>query len=425
MSVKPSRQDSARFPRALTRKGRQTRQTLVEAARDAFADQGYYNASVSEIGRRAGVSQGAFYQYFQNKDQVLFEINDRIIEAFWDRARALELDSLEFQERMARVVRLILDHAREFSFYERTLGEFELIDLVTIGYYASISRFFRVYFRKEADLGQIKSIDPNLLAYGLIGLADFNTADWGPDSPTYDSEQLVEMTVALLRRGIGGPAPRSDPDPDAAPGPPQDKAYNGPDQEKEFSLGQVTKRAIFQAAEEVFGQYGFHRAGISEITRRAGVAQGTFYVHFKSKMDLMAGFVQYLSREMRWELKKAAAKAADRREVELEGLSAFFQFLASHRRIYRVVSESETIGADVGRWYYRKLAEGYVTGLQDGIDRGEIIGLPAHFLARSLMGFYHMVGLKWLVWNSSLQAEMPQYLVDDAAHMVIHGLDPD
>jgi AcrR family transcriptional regulator len=39
--------------------------------------------------------------------------------------------------------------------------------------------------------------------------------------------------------------------------------------------GEATRRKILDAAEEVFGEMGYYEASISEITRRAGVAQGT------------------------------------------------------------------------------------------------------------------------------------------------------
>src|SRR6266571_5021245 len=47
--------------------------------------------------------------------------------------------------------------------------------------------------------------------------------------------------------------------------------------------GEATRRRILDAAEEVFGEFGYYEASISEITRRAGIAQGTFYIYFHSK----------------------------------------------------------------------------------------------------------------------------------------------
>jgi TetR/AcrR family fatty acid metabolism transcriptional regulator len=48
------------------------------------------------------------------------------------------------------------------------------------------------------------------------------------------------------------------------------------------------KRArILEAAVKVFAERGFHTATVAEIARAAGVADGTIYMYFKSKDDLL------------------------------------------------------------------------------------------------------------------------------------------
>lgn len=44
---------------------------------------------------------------------------------------------------------------------------------------------------------------------------------------------------------------------------------------------------ITDAAVEVFAERGFHQARVSDIARRAGVADGTIYLYFKNKEDLL------------------------------------------------------------------------------------------------------------------------------------------
>ena len=46
------------------------------------------------------------------------------------------------------------------------------------------------------------------------------------------------------------------------------------------------KQQILQAATEVFGRSSFDDASVSDIARKAGVAEGTIYQYFKNKQDL-------------------------------------------------------------------------------------------------------------------------------------------
>ena len=47
------------------------------------------------------------------------------------------------------------------------------------------------------------------------------------------------------------------------------------------------RKRIMQAAIEVFSQKGFFNSKVSEIARIAGVADGTIYIYFKNKDDLL------------------------------------------------------------------------------------------------------------------------------------------
>jgi TetR/AcrR family fatty acid metabolism transcriptional regulator len=44
---------------------------------------------------------------------------------------------------------------------------------------------------------------------------------------------------------------------------------------------------IVEAAVDVFARKGFHQARVSDIARKAGVADGTIYLYFKNKEDLL------------------------------------------------------------------------------------------------------------------------------------------
>lgn len=52
------------------------RQELVEAAFAVFAEQGYHPAGVADIVKHAGVSHGTFYNYFDNKRDILDAVID-------------------------------------------------------------------------------------------------------------------------------------------------------------------------------------------------------------------------------------------------------------------------------------------------------------------------------------------------------------
>jgi AcrR family transcriptional regulator len=61
----------------------------------------------------------------------------------------------------------------------------------------------------------------------------------------------------------------------------------------------ANRRALLDAAEQLFGRYGFANVSVDEITAHAGVAKGTFYNHFADKGDVANHIALEIRNEMR------------------------------------------------------------------------------------------------------------------------------
>jgi AcrR family transcriptional regulator len=48
---------------------------------------------------------------------------------------------------------------------------------------------------------------------------------------------------------------------------------------------------IVEAAKELFVKHGYRKTNVDEIAKRAGVAKGTVYLNFKTKLDLLLGSI--------------------------------------------------------------------------------------------------------------------------------------
>src|SRR4051812_41244793 len=57
------------------------RQRILDAAVRIFAEQGFFNAKVSQIADAAGVADGTIYLYFKSKDDLLISLFEDRMEA--------------------------------------------------------------------------------------------------------------------------------------------------------------------------------------------------------------------------------------------------------------------------------------------------------------------------------------------------------
>jgi AcrR family transcriptional regulator len=64
-----------------TRRGRRTREALVQAALEVFAHDGFFDARITDMTAAAGLANGSFYTYFSSKLDIFHEAAARILEA--------------------------------------------------------------------------------------------------------------------------------------------------------------------------------------------------------------------------------------------------------------------------------------------------------------------------------------------------------
>ncbi len=189
--------------------------------------------------------------------------------------------------------------------------------------------------------------------------------------------------------------------------------------------GEATRQRILESAEQVFGEMGYYEASVSEITRRAGVAQGTFYLYFHSKREIFVELIDDLGTRLRSATSAAIADTTDRLIIERQGFAAFFAFLSHHPRIYKIVQEADRVAPEAARAYYQRISEGYQRGLRRAREFGTIREVDPEATAYALMGVAHFVALRWLVWPQELGAEehsIPPAVFDAVMEFISHGL---
>jgi TetR/AcrR family fatty acid metabolism transcriptional regulator len=134
---------------------------------------------------------------------------------------------------------------------------------------------------------------------------------------------------------------------------------------------EARESSILDAAEETFARVGFDGAKVSEIARAASVAEGTVYLYYKNKQDLLAGVVGRFWTQLTLGAEAAIEPDATTRE-QLEQLGGYH--LNSILEQFEVVSltyrarPQQEQDLDQVREYVRV----FDRIMQRGVDRGEL-----------------------------------------------------
>jgi len=163
--------------------------------------------------------------------------------------------------------------------------------------------------------------------------------------------------------------------------------------------GERTRAKLLAAAEVIFARLGYTEASIVRITEEAGVGQGTFYLYFESKLAIFEELVEDLNRRVRHAMAEASAGESTRLDSERAGFRAFFEFTAAHPALYRVVREAEFVSPRALRLHYTRIVDGYISGLTEARDAGEVGDIDPTVAAWALMGIGEMIGMRWVLWG--------------------------
>jgi len=144
-----------------------------------------------------------------------------------------------------------------------------------------------------------------------------------------------------------------------------------------------------EAALAVFAEQGFHASTISQIARKAGVADGTIYLYFKNKEDILISFFQLRAKHafggFRAEVQKAD-NALDKLRFLIRRHLAEFQA----NRDMAVVYQDETHRSsriaeqqikEMSQMYLDLVSEIVEQGQQEGTMRRDLyVGLVKRFI---------------------------------------------
>ncbi len=170
-----------------------------------FAEKGYNGASMVAIAKREGVSKGGLYHHFPNKEVLLMEANQKLMEPVYEMAvKALSNKSaLEgLQQYIREYITYWSARTKELSFSFLSLAkalESELLMDYYKEYVLQSTAFYAEMFKKSAEAGEIKVSDAEAYGITLMGALD-GVLTYVVINPQDDIEALC---VRLERVWIG------------------------------------------------------------------------------------------------------------------------------------------------------------------------------------------------------------------------------
>ncbi|HTR73945.1 MAG TPA: TetR/AcrR family transcriptional regulator [Solirubrobacterales bacterium] len=164
-----------------TARGRATRQKILQAAEQCFAEYGYAEASIAEMVRRSGVAQGSFYNYFESKAAIFAELIRTLQRQMTDATRqgAERAQGGSRVEAEVEGTKGFLEWLVEHRDLHRLLHLIDEADpSLAVEFFGGFAKGYAEALAEAMDEGEVQRIDPELLAFALMGMNHFVSMRW-------------------------------------------------------------------------------------------------------------------------------------------------------------------------------------------------------------------------------------------------------
>lgn len=162
------------------------------------------------------------------------------------------------------------------------------------------------------------------------------------------------------------------------------------------------RERILDAAERVFAQRGFYAAKVADIAREAGVADGTIYLYFKNKDDLLICLFESRMERVIQILGDAVGGATGPRAQLRAFVAAYLTLIADQPTAAEVLTielrQSTKFMREYSPQRFGELLRILATVIAAGQATGDFTDqVPAPHAARMIFGMLDELALAWLL----------------------------
>jgi len=158
---------------------------------------------------------------------------------------------------------------------------------------------------------------------------------------------------------------------------------------------------ILAAAERIFARHGFFAARVTEIAKEAGVADGTIYLYFKSKDDLLISWFEHRMKQVNDELRATIERVPPHEQLRAF-IKRYLELVHDEPAAAEVLTIELRQSSKFMKEYenpqfadFLRMLGGLVAAEQ---ERGEIEpSIPSHVAARMIFGILDELALAWVL----------------------------
>lgn len=165
------------------------------------------------------------------------------------------------------------------------------------------------------------------------------------------------------------------------------------------------RERIIRAAVKVFAQKGFYCARVSDVAKEAGVADGTIYLYFSSKEELLRGLFEENMHRIIGQIQALVATETEPSRRLERLVEAYVNFVIEEPELAEVLTVELRESGKFMNEFAAELFGDFLRIIVDLISAGQRGGtfredMSARTVARALFGALDELSLSWVMSKS-------------------------
>ncbi|WP_200942750.1 MULTISPECIES: TetR/AcrR family transcriptional regulator [unclassified Rhizobium] len=178
---------------------------ILTAAAALFAETGVRAVTIDDIASSLGYTKSVVYYYFKNKNQVLWEIFERIHEAWSQDMTSIMEKDLPPAELLGAMIRQhalnVMGRKAWTAIYFRDQAELTSDQQkIIVKRKREYDQLFKTVYTKGVEAGIFRDIPTPVIVSGIIGMANFTHA-WFKDGRGLAPEEIANHYVEIILNG--------------------------------------------------------------------------------------------------------------------------------------------------------------------------------------------------------------------------------
>ena len=249
----------------------ETKAKILQVAEELIFEKGVARTTIAQIARKAEVSDSLAYQYFKDKEDLVFSVAYQRLEDTWNELSEQLQGIIDPRSQLGRVIWFGLryndrhqDYVRNLMFEYRSNKDF--YNSPAYEFIRKHSKLTLLILKQGIDQGIFRSdVDMRLVREIIYGALDFEAVDCAITGEIAESSSDWQDFMSLILSMI---------------------------EEKRRPVDPGKRERILLCAEKVFAENGFAKAKIADIAAMAGIAESSIYDFFEGKENLLLSITE-------------------------------------------------------------------------------------------------------------------------------------